>query len=244
LDGSELWGQQDPQQNLIGCNPHFTGVRGDSVGFAVELQRIIPDESNPMDGRLVGTMADEEGCGCPVVVDIPDFRQHVSRLEGPVAAKLQIAAFAHDIQLFDTHESYASGMRKSLNASSADAPTFAVESFIPSGTFRPDGGVIEPPIAEAVFSGQILSVSRRRNTIGGHEFYALSVKTLGGELDVVLPTEATLSEPVVGGVIFGSFWLSGRLISPLPAPPTAAELQAIAAPLNAPRKAKPWWKFW
>ncbi len=49
-------------------------------------------------------------------------------------------------------------------------------------------------------------------------------------------------ELVVGGIVFGSFWLSGKLLSPLPSP-TVAKPSAAPPPLPKPEK-KTKWKFW
>lgn len=214
-EGVELWIQFSPDQELIGCNPHFAG-RGHSPsdgGFKVELDRIISIDGMPLDGRLVGTIASEDASGCPIVFDVPDFRLHAALLTLPTLVNLQIAAFPWEFSASPTEDAF-----RADQASALGGPGMASESFIPSGTMKLGGGAIEPPVAQAVLSGRILTAERRTNSLTGLPFYALTVRTLGGVIDMAVDPSLVTSEPVVGGVVFGSFWLSGRLIGP-PTPP-------------------------
>jgi hypothetical protein len=38
------------------------------------------------------------------------------------------------------------------------------------------------------------------------------VDTLGGEVDVVADVKLISSEPQIGGIVSGQFWLSGKII--------------------------------
>ncbi|MNN72218.1 hypothetical protein D3C81_1882320 [compost metagenome] len=51
------------------------------------------------------------------------------------------------------------------------------------------------------------------NELSGRSFIWSLVKTLGGEIDVVTDEELISNEIKVGGIISGSFWLSGKFIS-------------------------------
>ena len=68
-----------------------------------------------------------------------------------------------------------------------------------------------PPRAEAVFSGHVLESGRRTNRLTGADFIWCLVETLGGVYDVVIDPELLPDVPRVGGVLQGSFWLSGRI---------------------------------
>jgi hypothetical protein len=52
----------------------------------------------------------------------------------------------------------------------------------------------------------------KRNQRTKANFYWFLVETLGGEIDVVADPKLIASEPQLGGVVSGQFWLSGRLI--------------------------------
>ena len=240
-EGVELWIQISPDKEIVGCNPHFVGGSRhlSAGGFAVDVTRIVSIDGAPLDGRLVGTIAGEEASGCPIVFDVPDFRQYAARLTLPTRVRCQIAAFPHEFTASPTEEAFHADQAAKLSG-----PGMAAESFIPSGTFRPGGETIEPPEAQAVLAGRILAAERRTNSFSGHPFYALSVKTLGGVIDMPVDPQLISSTPVAGGVVFGSFWLSGRLLEPLPPSPMPRSA-AIPPPLpkTTPEK-KSRWRFW
>jgi hypothetical protein len=244
-EGIELWVQFSPEKELNGCNPHFAG-RGQSPpdgGFKVWIDRIISCDENPLDGRLVGTIASEDD-GIPIVFDLPDFRLHAALLTLPTLASVQIAAFPWEFSAFPTEDAFRADL-----VSKVGGPGMAAESFIPSGTFKLGGeGAIEPPVAQAVLSGRILTAERRTNSLTGLPFYALTVRTLGGVIDMAVDPSLVASEPVVGGVVYGSFWLSGRLIGPPPPPPipsasrpeeVAVERSAGGTPPPVPNTSRP-----
>ncbi len=88
---------------------------------------------------------------------------------------------------------------------------FASQSFIPSGLFKsPDDD--SPPRAEAFFTGHVLEAERRTNALTEMDFIWCLVETLGGVFDVVIDPQLLPEVPRVGGVIQGSFWLSGRIL--------------------------------
>ncbi len=240
-EGVELWIQISPDKQLIGCNPHFTG-RGSfpsNNGFAVEITRIICIDGAPLDGRLVGIIASEDASGCPIVFDVPDFRQYAARLTLPIRARVQLAALPHEFRISPTEDAFRADQTSMLGGRG-----MAVESFIPSGTFKPSGELIDPPIAQAVLTGRILTSERRTNSLSELPFYALTVNTLGGIIDMAVDPSLVKSEPVVGGVVFGSFWISGRLLEPLPTPPVP-KFSNIPPPITkAAEEKKSKWKFW
>ena len=240
-EGVELWAQLSPEKDLIGCNPHFVGGSKylPDAGFVIEVTRVISVEDSPLDGRVVGTMASDEAFGCPIVFDVPDFRQYAARLDPPARVRVQLAALPHEMKASPTEEAFHADQ-----AAMVGGPGMAAESFIPSGTFEPGGKAIEPPIAHAVLSGRILAAEQRINPLSGLPFYALTVKTLGGVIDLAVDPTLLPDAPVVGGVIFGSFWLSGRLLDPLP-PPPMPRTSATPPPLpkTTPEK-KSKWKLW
>jgi hypothetical protein len=145
------------------------------------------------------------GDGCyPFVFDSPDF--HLTRLHVPEIVDVQIAAFAHQLNLFETEAAYDA-------AGDVGKPKFAVESFIPAGLFRPGGEKTEGPEAQAILAGRILETERRINPLSGQPFQWALVKTLGGLVDVVADPELVTKPMTKGGVLSGTFWLSGRIVS-------------------------------
>ena len=116
----------------------------------------------------------------------------------------QIAAFVHELAVFRSVAEYL--------ASQTGEMKFAPESFIPSGLFRPGGESIDPPKAQAIFTGRILESEMRMNELTNQPFQWVLVETLGGVFDVVADPEFIEFAPPPGGILLGSFWLSGRLL--------------------------------
>jgi hypothetical protein len=56
------------------------------------------------------------------------------------------------------------------------------------------------------------------NTASGGEFVWARVRTLGGEVEVAADPAIVRGEVVAGGIVTGSFWMTGRIGS---APPDA-----------------------
>jgi len=201
--GAEIWLQLDRTHNLIGMVPHFAGESSVRVGITSRIAR--PDDT-AMDGAFHGWAdppgEDPETGVYPLVFDAPDYCRH-GALTIPSIVPVQLAAFAHEISVFDSPDAY--------NASQAGEFKLASQSFIPSGLFSPDGEPTEPPQAYGIFSGHILQTAKKRNPLTGHSFYWALVDSLGGVFDVVIDPALMGHEPEVGGVLTGSFWLSGCL---------------------------------
>jgi hypothetical protein len=205
--GEELWLQADLDGDLIGMHPHFSGSSAVRVGLEGRVRR---DEHTPLDGAFHAWADpqddDPESGAYPFVFDSPDAAAY-SELRLPQIALAQIAAFAHSIQYSDSPAAFAAAQQ------AAGGPRFASQSFIPSGLFLPDGAAVDPPKAQAIFTGHVVRASLLRNSLTGGRFYWALVDTLGGRFDVVVDRTLLPAVPKVGGVLSGSFWLSGRLTS-------------------------------
>ena len=203
--GEQLWLQINARRELVGINPHFEGLTRLRIGV---VSRISRTGDTALDGGFhawaspSGVPDDGE---YPFVFDAPDAATY-SDLEIPSVAEAQVTAFAHELALFDSEEAYNS-------AQSSDGVQFASRSFVPSGMFSPGDQKEGPPTAEAIFTGQILQAESRTNAVSGLPFWWAVVDTLGGQFDVVADPSIVEKQPVVGGFLSGSFWLSGRLVT-------------------------------
>jgi len=201
-EGIELWAQGDNQQQLIGCNPHFSG----SSRVRAAVTAVLPDSRAAMDGSLycwANPPPGEVDTGeYPFVVDLPDFYLKAHQLKCPSIVNLQVAAFAQQLECFDSDEAFQTRMAEAR---------MAPESFIPTGLFKPDGAQINPPQARAYFAGHVQEFQHRKNPWTTEPFVWLSVKTLGGTFDVVAHPTAVKGQPHPGGVASGTFWLTARL---------------------------------
>ncbi len=204
--GEELWLQADKTGAVIGMNPHFGG----KSSVRVRLQaRVVREGFTSLDGSFEGwadPVQDRPESGAyPFVFDAPDDATYIA-LQLPTIAEVQVAAFAHEISCYDTPEAF--------RASQEDRQVkFAPQSFIPSGMFQPDSPAPAPPVATAIITGHVIEAEARKNSLTGRPFFWALVDTLGGKYDVVIDQSLLERAPPEGGVLSGSFWLSGRLTS-------------------------------
>lgn len=199
--GAEIWIQVNGSNGIIGAAPHFTGeaeLRAELTGRVTRL------DDTELDGafRVIVDPSDEPPIGgaYPLVFDSPDFFCHES-LSLPATLSVQVAAFAHEITVYDTVAAY--------EAAHPGPGKFASRSFVPSGTFEPGGAPIEPPLAQAIMTGHVRRSGRRANEHSGLPFHWAEVESYSAVFDVVIDPELA-AVPPVGGVVRGTFWLSGR----------------------------------
>lgn len=205
--GRQLYAQYNPEDQLIGCNPHVVGkgvFRGSVAGA-------LPSEQHPLDGGvLIQTIDDQPGV--PLLIDTPNFRLHACFLEQGTEATFQITAFPLQRSSFsyaqDT-ESFAAGPYGKLAASSA---------LIPSGLFRPGGERVDPPNPYAILVGPITEVALLPSDTGTAT-WRCEMKTLGGTVTLSAGKDLFPDEPRVGGIVAGMFYLSALLLEPLPTDP-------------------------
>ncbi|MEO8073091.1 MAG: hypothetical protein ABI891_08370 [Acidobacteriota bacterium] len=204
--GAEIYLQGNPDQELIGFNPHFDGESRRKVGLTKKIER----DSSELDGGFYAWAdprdADVEHSGeYPFVFDVPDFR--LAEIDDfPVVKEIQLTAFAsNDFKVFANEKEF----RADENWNN-----MATKSFMPSGLFLPDDEKteIEPPRPIGILTGEIKRFELKTNELSNENFYWFSVETLGGEIDVVADVKLVPIEPQIGGVISGQFWLSGKIL--------------------------------
>lgn len=208
--GAEIYLQGNLEQELVGFNPHFAGKSRRTVG----LTRAIERDSSALDGGYhawanpLGEDVEISG-NFPFIFDVPDFRANEVS-EFPQAAEIQLTAFgSNDFQVFETEEDYQNSQESELK--------YASKMFVPVGLFAFDeaDGSIDLSTVRPVgkFAGEIKEFELRTNELSGENFYWLLIETLGGEVDVVVDPKYVPNEPKIGGIVSGTFWLSGRILS-------------------------------
>ncbi|HEX6036522.1 hypothetical protein [Longimicrobium sp.] len=204
--GAELWVQLDGN-HIVGLTPHFAGDTSLRAGI---VGRVAHPEDTALEGALHAwanppQVGPADTGDYPFIVAVPDFRA-LDRLRFPSVARVQVAAFAHELRVYPSGEAYLDAQPSGIR--------FAEESFIPLGMFTDDENAVPEPVA--VLSGRVLAAGRRTNPAGG-DFWWMHVRTLGGEMDVVAEPALVDAEPVAGGVVSGTFYLSGRVSVDVPA---------------------------
>ena len=210
--GEEIWLQIDAENKLVGVSPHFTGKSSLRIGLQKRVQK--PDDT-PFEGAFyawVNPSTDDPESGMyPFVFDVPDAAMHPD-VALPGIATAQIAAFAHELTLYESLEAYEAEEK-------GNAVPFASQSFVPSGLFSTTGADRPQEQPYALFTGHIVEAEEKKSPVTGRIFHWALVDTLGGAFDVVFDPElASLpsERPRPGGVLSGTFWLSGRLLGYLP----------------------------
>lgn len=206
--GAEIWLQGNLDQELIGFNPHFAGKSRQKVALTGALER----DSSDLDGGFHAWSnpphEDDAAGDYPFIFDVPDFRTiSLSRL--PQTVEIQMTAFASsDFRIFASVQDYEDGQESETK--------IPVKSFIPSGLYAfneddqsSDLNAVRPIGA---FAGEIKEFDRRTNELTKESFYWLLVETAGGEADVVADAKLITTEPQIGGIVSGQFWLSARLL--------------------------------
>ncbi|HEY8563642.1 MAG TPA: hypothetical protein VIL74_24900 [Pyrinomonadaceae bacterium] len=206
--GAEIYLQGNFNQELVGFNPHFAGKSRRRVG----LTRAIERDSSDLDGgfHAWANPSDENvdvSGEYPFVFDVPDFRA-VEIADLPRVAEIQLTAFAsNDFKVYASEEDYQNAQDSELK--------YAPKMFVPVGLFDFNGkdwDENDPPRPVGKLAGEIREFELKTNELSGEKFYWLLVETHGGAVDVVVDPKYVPDEPVIGGTVSGTFWLSGKIL--------------------------------
>ena len=222
--GIQIW-VKVKDRVVLACAPHYSGegaMRASIEGFYAR-----PPEISVTEGAFVGTAlpADSESAGFPLVVDVPGFEAVASRVVPPQTRTVQIAAFAREMTCFPTVEAFAQWQRTAKNAPISESFVFAEAPL--TGTVSSG-----PAPAEAVITAQVLKAGLQINPITQQNFIVLLVRTPDGStVDVVAHQQVASGELLAGGIIRGTFWLSGSILESTSPSESAAPTVQIKAPM-------------
>jgi hypothetical protein len=201
--GVELWGHVNPQIQILGLEPHFSGQARMKVRL---LKRVLHPKNTILEGAFYGWANPHIGATAegdyPFCFSAPDYRMH-DALTLPCEVSVQLAAFPREVLAFENQDQ--------AKSSNTWMSKMAPESCIPTGTFLPKGGQIDPPNPEIMFRGTVQESSRLTNPDTRQQFFWARVRTLGGELDVVADPSIVKGTIKKGGTIGSMCWLSGRI---------------------------------
>ncbi|MBL9102541.1 MAG: hypothetical protein JNL82_16430 [Myxococcales bacterium] len=203
-DGPELWLQCDEDNTVIGLAPHFVGGSRVRIGLVAAIER--PGQT-ALDGSYFAWVnprgEDYTEGDYPLVFDCPDAA--ALEVEPPCETTVQLAAFAHHVEVWADAEAYERGQQAE--------PRLASRSFIPAGLFRgEDEAEPGPPVAYALITGHVTAAEVRVNPLSGANYWWAAVATHGATIDVVLAVELVSDGLRVGNVLSGGFWLSGQVV--------------------------------
>jgi hypothetical protein len=165
---------------------------------------VLSVDTRTHDGQSITPIPGERHRAYPFVFDCPNPRTH-GDLVCPTVAIVQVAAFPHEIELFESVAAF--------HAAQADRDTaFDLPSVIPAGLFAADGMSLRAAEAIVVMSGVVTETGLRHNDLTGHPFHWCRLQSDAGEYDLVIDPALANITPRVGGVATGLFWLSGRFV--------------------------------
>lgn len=206
-NGIELWVQTNLHRRLRGMNPHFVGTGHTQLTLTRHITR---PEYSVLEGAFYAWFHPLQPDGTPnleyqypLVIDVPDYDSWHS-LELPHRTSVQIAAFAQQLQAYPDADAYLRTCSPHRQHSTM--------IYDPTGLFIPGKSVREPPLAQATFSGRILDTRTLINPVTGQRFYWVQVQTLLGTVDVVADPQVVQGQLITGGIVQGTYWLSGRLL--------------------------------
>ena len=210
--GAELFLQADSSQDIIGFNPAFWGKSRRKIGLLKGIER----DTSELDGAFYGWSNPvdpedpAEGGDHQIVFDMPDFRLH-EKIILPKTAEVQLTAFASNN--FKIYQNEAD-LSKSRSGNANDpARSFVASALFGLAENTPDqAGDAIPPQAHGNISGEIKEFALRTNGFTHKTFYWFLIDTLGGEIDIVADPGLVTSEPKVGQIADGSFWVSGKIL--------------------------------
>ena len=218
--GPQLWAAVDRQGRVVALTPHYAGT---AVCRARLTGRINRSDESRFEGAYEGwavseslkSAADASWDTVPLLFDAPDFLAHLE-LRLPALVDVQIAAFAfectwhRDLEAFDAAQA------------TAELP-LAEQAFLYLDVFQDD----PQRAATAILSAEVAETALQVNELSGDNFRWASAHTLIGDLDIVADPAVVEGEPTAGGLVNGTFWLSGRI--------TSVHAQAQNAPRARPR---------
>jgi hypothetical protein len=134
------------------------------------------------------------------IFDLPDYDTYTN-LELPCFVDVQLAAFAREVDVYQSEEIWERVRTNLLDA----------ETIIHAHRRMP--GIAKDPLQADVFvNARVLEASQLTNPITGLKFHWARVRTMGGEMDIVGDPQVTRCDFVPGGIVSGLFWLSGKIL--------------------------------
>lgn len=194
---------------IFTMNPAFEAEGRTKVTIKADVSD--PDQK-PFEASL---SAQFSGSATPLVFDVDDPTQ-LGKLKPGSDVTVDIAAFSFQPQIYPDSASY---MKAQTAMKTKDGKTvmFADSYFMPSGMFFAKVGGAMPddaprPLAYADFAGTVLKSELRANAIGSSKFWWALVKTYNdATFDVVMDPSTINTEPKVGSIVTGRFWLSAQI---------------------------------
>lgn len=194
-NGEQVWLQFTHEGRWVGANPHFLG----ESRVNVVAEAIIPHKNGtPLDAGILARAIDLEGI--EIRADVPNAKMYTIK-EQLETTTLQIAAFPHSLNFFNSEEAYFKSQQgKYFKLHS--------RSWFPACVASDSSNVQEADLSFANVAGCILKVASRQNALTGRSYNWALLETPVGTIDVVWDKTLQPLPSSSGGILSGLFWLS------------------------------------
>ncbi len=214
LFGAELWIHVDDLHMFTGMTPHFDGKSDLLVKSAREMSK---SGSLSLGGFAKGLIEDKrlrsQRNREPFVFEMVDRGRYdpFQRLDDrsfafPSISHVQLTALAYRVDFYETDDDYRMSQRGGLE--------LLTEAFIPGATIHPDFSNTNRLESAASITGRVIEHRDLVNPFSNNKYRWILLKTLGGTVDVVVDQDGLNKSIADGGVISGTFWLTGKLLNP------------------------------
>ncbi len=210
-NGAALWLSIEKSNNLVSLIPDFVGSGRMKVG----ITKLWPHRgSEALGGLYLWAKPDEAGENpeefgrYPFVVDVPNFDLVRDCIELPSVISVQTTAFAEEVTYYDTIDAFEELQKREYDFGKSRLKLKA-GSFISAGLFRP---LVDHQPATGYFAAEVLETEEITNSHTGIVFEHALVNLEGDTLDVVIDPSIVPNKPTVGGIVQGTFWLSGHIV--------------------------------
>lgn len=179
-----------------GFNPYFKG----DISNRILIEAVEESQYSSMENAYeVWINRDTEFQEYPFLFDCVDFSMNDDMVNKYVNAK--VTAFADKVELYETEEEYESRYpRKEYFLSH--------HSFVPTGQFVKEGFNRN---AHVIFGGDVRKIEELTNSKTGKTFYWAIIGTMDNEYDAVIDPSFFNKKPLVGNIIWGNYWMVGKL---------------------------------
>lgn len=204
-NGAEIWAQLDEENKISAINPHFSGKCIVPMGLTRHVELA---EGSKMDGGFYAWVApsseDFDASGkYPLVFDCPNFDLLIDE-PLPALANVQLSAFAHQMSAYADARAFD-------KAQAAEEIQHDQKSFLATGLFDENYEELDPPLPMALIVGIVKQARRLENPFGGGYYHHVVLETLHMDIDIVAAVGSSDGIPRSGGIVKGTFYLSGRI---------------------------------
>lgn len=179
-----------------GFNPYFKG----GIRNEIFIESVIESEYSSMENAYeVWINRDMKFQEYPFLFDCVNFSMNENVIDKYVNAR--VTAFADKVELYESEDEFESKYpRKEYFLSH--------HSFVPTGQFVKEGFNRN---AHVMFNGDVRKIEELTNSKTGKSFYWAIIGTMDNEYDVVIDPTFFNRKPVIGNIIHGNYWMSGKL---------------------------------